>query len=994
MPVTARGPQKSLSGTLATLTIFDLITGSANFAVSEQLVDVDFDGSNTTSTDRVHRLDDAKLVTFALSDLQLAIGTTSAGVTITGGNIGIASIAAPLPPANATYTDTRKWTALSASSLTVTLTLPGVTAQITDASLLLNTATGAYDPTGGDPADAIQAAALLWATDEATPHGLTVDLNADNGFVTASLVNPGAALPSPVAMPVTVRGPITAFAGTLSNLDIFGVVTGSAKFALTKKLVDVDLDGNGTTTTNDQLNDATLLLFGLSDLNLNVGTAGAGIEISDGKLGIAVLNAPAPLTGTDTRSWLAITARDLDVTVDLPGIDADFDNVTLAINKAAGAAGSTLATPLNWATDETTPHGLTVDLDPTNGWTTPQALVDPGTATAPMPITLRGELLSVGGELTDLNLFGFIRGGAKFEITSGTIAVDLPANDPVTPTLLRLGLRDAHLTIGDVDGMYFEITGASLALAIINAGAPATPATDNRSWLALKGSIGTASVHGFPSEVGLTVRNLDVEVNRASGFYDPTGGTNTDAVAATPLNWLTQLNLDKDGTAGEATDDRLVIGGKTIDFTAPFLRAAGRVDVNLFGMVNGSMAFAFEQRTVDVNLGDVAYSVTPGGDLADATLTTLGLEILGDDGNPANGVENGLFIGAPDRSIGFSVGSGSLAIAMVAPSTAAKAAGDNRSWTAITAKIQTGTFLPADGPFKATVNSLGIEINQATNTTPLNWLTAIDLGADAPPFTAQTVTITVPTGGTPIEHKVEYTGQRLRATGDITVDIFGFVTGRVTFSFETKTVDVDLDGGGFDPTGGVDLDNATLTLISLAVPATPGIFVGVPNGPGFSIKGGTLSVATIKPAGTGDTRSWLAVTAELDDGSLTGIDQVQLDISDVSLTLNKGPVNGTPLNWKTAIVGGPVSVVDANGTATPIELMGDQLALSAHAEFNFFTFVSGEAQLDFALKTVNATVNGAPLNNARLTTFALTIEDLFIGANDVGFSLDDEVEGG
>ena len=77
---------------------------------------------------------------------------------------------------------------------------------------------------------------------------------------------------------------------------------------MTRSLVDVDLDGS-TGTTDDQLDDAVLLTVGLSNLDVRLGTATAGLHITGGTIGIAALRAPLPADGTDTRRWIALKAR-------------------------------------------------------------------------------------------------------------------------------------------------------------------------------------------------------------------------------------------------------------------------------------------------------------------------------------------------------------------------------------------------------------------------------------------------------------------------------------------------------------------------------------------------------------------------------------------------------------------------------------------------------------------------------------------------------------
>ena len=87
------------------------------------------------------------------------------------------------------------------------------------------------DPTPANPAsgDEVSAVALNWATAAGAP--LTVDLDGSGGWTApTALVDPGAALPNPTPIPITFRGSQLAVAGSISNVDLFGLLTGGADF--------------------------------------------------------------------------------------------------------------------------------------------------------------------------------------------------------------------------------------------------------------------------------------------------------------------------------------------------------------------------------------------------------------------------------------------------------------------------------------------------------------------------------------------------------------------------------------------------------------------------------------------------------------------------------------------------------------------------------------------------------------------------------------------
>src|SRR4029077_3791568 len=92
------------------------------------------------------------------------------------------------------------------------------------------------------------------------------------------------------------------------------------------------------------------------------------------------------------------------------------------------------------------------------------------------------------------------------------------------------------------------------------------------------------------------------------------------------------------------------------------------------------------------------------------------------------------------------------------------------------------------------------------------------------------------------------------------VNIFGFVSGTVSFTFKQQTVNVDADGNGAFAPGVVPgtpirgppaLSNAVLTTLDLTI-GSGGLFIGSPGGVGIHITSGSLARATPRPP-KGDT---------------------------------------------------------------------------------------------------------------------------------------------
>src|SRR5439155_1600403 len=192
------------------------------------------------------------------------------GVTLSGGSVAVAVLAAPAP--TSPETDTRSWLAIDASDISGAVHVGSVlTAALSAVKIRVNRASGAYDADGaGTASTPVNATAVDWST------------------------VPGSN--------VTLSGAKLEVSGRLDTLDIADLVTGSGGFSVTKSLVDVTVDSH-------LLHDASLLTVTLEDVALKVGTDTVGVTLSAESVAIGVLAAPAPTApATDTRSWLAIDA--------------------------------------------------------------------------------------------------------------------------------------------------------------------------------------------------------------------------------------------------------------------------------------------------------------------------------------------------------------------------------------------------------------------------------------------------------------------------------------------------------------------------------------------------------------------------------------------------------------------------------------------------------------------------------------------------------------
>ena len=102
---------------------------------------------------------------------------------------------------------------------------------------------------------------------------------------------------------ITLTGPRLAVSGRLTSLDLAGLVVGSAAFALVKDVVDVNADGTPGESATDLVG-ATLLTFGLTDLQLTVGTGDFGVRITGGAIRVASLAPTVAACCSCELSWM------------------------------------------------------------------------------------------------------------------------------------------------------------------------------------------------------------------------------------------------------------------------------------------------------------------------------------------------------------------------------------------------------------------------------------------------------------------------------------------------------------------------------------------------------------------------------------------------------------------------------------------------------------------------------------------------------------------
>ncbi|MDA1013146.1 MAG: DUF4347 domain-containing protein, partial [Planctomycetota bacterium] len=448
----------------------------------------------------------------------------------------------------------------------------------------------------------------------------------------------------------------------------------------------------------------------------------------------------------------------------------------------------------------------------------------------------KGSKLNVSGHAA-IRLFDYVTATASFDMSRQIIDVDLDGNgtletasDLKDATLLTFELNNVNAFVGignpdtNDDGVFdqvdlsaisqdptvtgatgFAATDGSLGLAILMAN-PDRLADDSRSYLAMTSELGMASLVGLPSEIEISGSDIMVEINRASGTLGVAPGT-----SATPLDWTKALDLDNNA----AFEDTLTFFPEAaneadITFVSGFTRAAGKLNLKAFDVLEANAAFEMKRQTVDVD-----YDADDVIDLDDAQLLLLDLSLSDPDGA---GSGRGLYVGVPGGA-GFGVDSGNLTYALVrANADAAKSpTGFDRSYSAILAGINHAELsgLPDGMQIEATRLNFAQNTSSGSVASPgpgaLDWNTMLDLQPGDSTFAADAVSV----GGRDITLETE----RLEIGGELTMDIQGYALVSGAFEF-TQTMDQTITDGTSltaTPLTGVTVQTISLNDVNLFV---------------------------------------------------------------------------------------------------------------------------------------------------------------------------------
>ena len=911
VPLTASDTY-TVSGTISSLSIADVIGGAGSFSIARSVVDV-----------ATPALDDARLLVVSLTGLTL---TSSFGLSLGASSVTVATLQPSA--ADVLAGDTRKWSALVIDDAGGSLQLGGaLSATVSLVDVQVNSFSGAL---GATPA-----AAMDWTG------------------VTGS----------------TITGAVAAFSltGTISSLSIADVIGGAGSFSIARNVVDV---------TTPALDDARLLVVSLTGLTLSssfglslsvtgltvatlqpsaaavlagdtrkwsalvIDNAGGSLQLG-GALSATVGDVDVQVNsfsgaGATAMDWTGVTGSTITGAVaafalsgtisslsiaDVIGGAGSFSIAKSTVNVATPAltgarllvfnlTGLTLSSSFGVSVNVATlsvatlqPSAADVLAGDTRKWsalvidnaggslqlggalnatvtdvdvqvnsfsgakaTTLAAAMD-WTGVTGSGITAAIADFSLSGTISSLSIADVIGGAGSFSITKSTVDVTTPSLDDARLLVFNL----TGLTLSSSFGVSINVT--SLTVATLQPSAAAVLAGDTRKWSALVIDDAGGSLQ-LGGALNATVTNVDVQVNSFSG------------AGATAMNWT--------GVAGSGITTAI----------ADFSLSGTISSLSIADVIGGAGSFSIAKSTVNVT--------TPA--LTDARLLVFNL--------------TGLTLSS---SFGVSVNVATLSVATLQPSAADVIAGDTRKWSALVID-NAGGSLQLGGALNATVTDVDVQVNSFSGAKAATLAAAMDWTG----VTGSGITTAI---------------AAFSLSGTISsLSIADVIGGAGSFSIAKSTVDVTTPA----------LDDARLLVFNLTGLTLSSTF-------GVSVNVASLTVATLQPSATdviaGDTRKWSALVIDNAGGSLQLGGALNATVTDVDVQVNsfsgaKATTLAAAMDW-TGVAGSGIPAAIAD-----FSLSGTISSLS------IADVIGGSGSFSITKSTVN--VVAPALTNARLLTFSLT----------------------
>ncbi|MEJ2698045.1 MAG: hypothetical protein P8Z70_00015, partial [Desulfuromonadales bacterium] len=317
------------------------------------------------------------------------------------------------------------------------------------------------------------------------------------------------------------------------ELGIYNFFFVSGNFAFQKSETTVTVRDITTGAADDV--PVQLLTLGASGVDAFAGVNGPADN--EGALGFALEDVEFALTlmkrkkdtlsPGDTRSWVSLAGDVGDARfIGLDDMTLSVSSIHVGVNQSGGK--------LDGADNNTYVDFSQYD-DDGNGEADGYMTVETGPGDS-IQLDFHEELIQVEAKV-EMNLFGFfyLSGTFAFEKSNATVSLDDPAEEPVQVEMFTIGAASVEAFAGvngpaeEPGAIGLSLKDVDLAIVIMKARAPSdgSQPTDKRTWTAVQGRIGEASLVGI-DDVQLELTNFWVLVNQGGG--EKAGVDNTTVV--------------------------------------------------------------------------------------------------------------------------------------------------------------------------------------------------------------------------------------------------------------------------------------------------------------------------------------------------------------------------------------------------------------------------------------------------------------------------------
>jgi len=547
-----------------------------------------------------------------------------------------------------------------------------------------------------------------------------------------------------------------------------------------------------------------------------------------------------------------------------------------------------------------------------------------------------------------------------------------------TSATLSTGLTQAELQT-ELDAMMATLNGA------LGGGFAATATVELWNAKALQVRFGG-------SLLGVNVADLQA-VNVAKTFS--TGIQTQQAGSTTEIAAKPQRTLVVDYAAGK-TDLTVTTGpGSSLKLSMDgakgnLLQASGNLELDVFGFFGVKGNLAIEKSSNTVTLGDAQIA---GDGTVTKPASQINVDMLSIGGSNLNayaGINGGFNADGSlkDTATGLSLSGVEFGLAIAGEQLSGlEAAGTvARSWTSLSASAAGAAFVGVDG-LTLSADTLNVEINrQAADGSLVDYKAQgleINTGTTAEP---SSLTLNLDASE----------GQLLRATGNLELDIFGFVQVAGGFGIEKKTGQITLADVASTTT--VD-ESATPVAVDMLLVGGSGLnaFLGAGN-VGLQLSETDIGIALLseqltQAQITANTvaRSWSSVQAQIGSAEFVGVEGLTIGVQNLSIAINRQAVDTSVVDYSFKVGSSTerktdISILTGPASQLTLEIdgaRGQTTQARGQLELDIFGFVQldGEFAIEKASTAETLTLSDGTTASAQVLRIGASNVNAFAGIN-------------